>query len=444
MSVVRLSRALVGTAVLGALAAPALIALHPSSISLASARAVPVEQRVSEAPNVFFPVLSKLAKDQKLFGKRPGTEIKAPCGAAVRAATAGTAILSASPSSGPNLVRIVTSKGRLVTYYGYMRKARVTSGQIVAAGQQIGNVGDLGSAKSCALYFAVTRGPSGVTKVNPSTWLNNNVGKSLGATSLFDNNGFVLASFNTLGASHTPTSRYPGYAARTPKQVALLKSYKIDVAGLQEFEVSQRAAFLKAAGTTYGIWPDLTSKVSANTIIWNSSTFEFVRGSTIGIPYFGGKIWQMPVAELRQKSTGRTAYFINVHNPASIPQYGDQSKWRAQAIAIERAKIIELRKTGSAVFLTGDLNDRQNAFCPLTQGKLMIAANSIPSMTCALPKTLWIDWVFAAGPARFTSWVRDYKPKDTRISDHPIILTRAYLAPATVTEPTVPASGSRH
>jgi hypothetical protein len=438
------ARVLVGTVALGALAVPTLVALNPTSISLASAKPTPVEKRVSAAPNVFFPVVSKYAKDQKLFGKRLGTEIKAPCGAAVRAATAGTALVSSSPTSGPNLVRVVTSKGRLVTYYGYMRKARVTNGQVVAAGQQLGNIGDLGSAKNCSLYFAVTRGPSGVTKVNPSMWLNNNVGKSLGATSLFDNNGFVLASFNTLGASHTPTSRYPGYAARTPKQVALLKSYKIDVAGLQEFEVSQRAAFLKAAGTTYGIWPDLTSKVSANTIIWNTSTFEFVSGTTIGIPYFTGKIWQMPVAELRQKSTGRTAYFINVHNPASIPQYGDQSKWRAKAIAIERAKIVELRKTGSAVFLTGDLNDRENAFCPLTSGKLMISANSIPSMTCAPPAgPLWIDWVMAAGPARFTSYVRDMRPKDTRISDHPIILTRAYLAPTTVTEPTVPASGAR-
>jgi hypothetical protein len=429
MSFPRLSRTMSGLLALGVVAVPALVVLNPAGISLTSAkRVVPVEQRVSDAPNVFFPVLSKYAKDLKVFGKRPGTEIQAPCGAAVRAATAGTALVSASPTSGPNLVRVVTSKGKLVSYYGYMKRAIVTNGQIVAAGQQLGNVGDEGIAKRCALYFALTNGASGTIKLDPSRWLRNYVGKPVPQRSLFDNDGFVLASFNTLGASHTPSARYPGYAARTPKQVSMLAGYNVDVVGLQEFENKQRTTFLAQAKGTYGIYPAATDKNSANSLIWRNSTMEFVSASTIGVPYFQGRIWQMPVVLLRHKASGRTAYFINVHNPASIAKYGNQSKWRTKAIAIERAKVIELRKTGRPVFLTGDLNDRQNAFCPLTKDKLMISANSIPSMTCALPKTLWIDWVFAAGPARFTSWVKDTRPKDTKISDHPIILTRVHLS----------------
>jgi hypothetical protein len=82
------------------------------------------------------------------------------------------------------------------------------------------------------------------------------------------------------------------------------------------------------------------------------------------------------------------------------------------------------------VFVVGDFNDRANAFCPMTANKLTISANSIPSTTCALPKELWIDWVFAAGPARFTSWVKDWVSKDEGISDHPIIVTHAYMGPA--------------
>ena len=428
MSFPHFSRTL-GGALVGVLAASALVASNPSALSLSSAsRTVPLEQRVSEAPNVFFPVLSKYAKDLKTFGKRPGTEIKAPCGAAVRAATAGTVILSASPTSGPNLVRVVTSKGKLVSYYGYMRKAQVTNGQVVAAGQQLGNVGNLGIAKRCSLYFALTNGISGVIKLNPSRWLSTYVGKPVPQTSLFDNNGFVLASFNALGASHTPSARYAGYASRTPKQVAMLAGYKVDVVGLQEFERVQRTSFLAAAKGAYDIYPEVTDKNSSNSIIWRKSTMELVSAETIGIPYFQGRIWQMPVVLLKHKASGRMAYFINVHNPASIPKYGDQSKWRAKAIAIEKAKVIALRKTGRAVFLTGDLNDRTKAFCPLTEGKLMISANSVPSMTCAPPKVLWIDWVLAAGPARFTSYAKDMAPKNARLSDHPIILTRAYLA----------------
>ena len=111
---------------------------------------------------------------------------------------------------------------------------------------------------------------------------------------------------------------------------------------------------------------------------------EFVEGSTFDIPYFNGNIRHVPAALLREKSTGRTAYFLNVHNPANVR--GHAATWRAKAIRIERAKVIELRKTGRPVFITGDFNDREKAFCPLTAGKLTISPNSIPSTTCAYPK----------------------------------------------------------
>jgi len=424
MSVARLSRVLLGTAVIGAIAAPFVIS--PGGMELSAKRSTTkVEQRVSEAPNVFYPTVSRYAKDQRLFRKRLGTEINAPCGSAVRAVSAGTALVSSSNASGPNLVRVVTSKGKLVSYYGYMRRARVADGDIVAAGQQIGNIGKEGMAKRCSLYFAMTNNGK---QINPSRWLYRNVGKPLPQSSLFDNDGFILASFNALGASHTPNKRYPAQSARTPKQLAMLNEYKVDVVGLQEFETTQRSAFLAAADDAYGIWPAPTAKVSANSIIWNKSTMEFVSGSTVGVPYFRGRIWQMPVVLLKELATGRTAYFINVHNPASIPKYGDHSKWRAKAIAIERAKVIELRKTGRPVFLMGDLNDREKAFCPLTAGKLMISANSIPSYKCAPPAKLWIDWIFAAGPARFTEYSLDQTPKTQKLSDHPIVLTRVHLA----------------
>ena len=48
--------------------------------------------------------------------------------------------------------------------------------------------------------------------------------------------------------------------------------------------------------------------------------------------------------------------------------------------------MIDLRATGRPVFLTGDFNDRQKAFCPLTANKLSISPNSIPSIACAYPK----------------------------------------------------------
>lgn len=424
----RLVRVLCAAVAGGALAVPAVAVT-------ANAETRPPERRTSYAPNVMFPVAPGKGTDLRTSGARPGTEIKARCGTLVRAATPGTAVVSSSKTSGPNLVRVVTSYGRVVTWYGFMSKSLVTNGQILQAGQPIGRVGHEGTARMCSLYFAVT-GSGGARTYNPSKWLANYVGRPMPGTSLFDNSGFVLASFNVLGASHTDgASRYPGYAWRTPRQASLLAGYGVDVVGLQEFQKRNRAAFRTATGTTYGIYPTdemLAAKPrtdTENSIMWRSTTMEFVSGTTFDVPYFDGHVRKMPIVLLRHRASGREAYFINVHNPASIREYGDQTYWRRKAIEIERAKVIELRASGKAVFLTGDLNDRAPAFCPLTAGKLMLAPNSIPSMTCAMPKTLYgIDWVLAAGPARFSRYGYDWKPKDQRLTDHPIVWARTHIA----------------
>jgi hypothetical protein len=404
-----------------------LLVAAPASAKLA-------EDRPSTAPNVMFPVIAKKAHDLRTSGRRPGTEIKARCGKPVRAATPGTAVVTTSKTSGPALVRIVTSNGRLTTWYGFMPYAAVQTGQIIQAGQRIGVVGNLGKARMCSLYFAVT-GQDGAKTYNPSKWLDKHVGKPFGAPDLFGNRGMVVASFNTLGASHTKNStRYATAAVRTPKQVSLLNTYGVDVVGLQEFQTPQRKSFLTAAGRTFGIYPDDTTLANTsgyglteNSIVWRTSTMEFVSGEMIDIQYFTG-MRKMPVVLLRQKSTGRTAYFINVHNPASGVGYGDQTAHRRAALATDRAKIIELRATGRPVFLTGDFNDRTAAFCAITTGMLAITPDSLPSTTCAPPDKLGIDWIFTAGPARFTRYARDWKPKDLRLTDHPIVWTRAHMS----------------
>ena len=98
------------------------------------------------------------------------------------------------------------------------------------------------------------------------------------------------------------------------------------------------------------------------------------------------------------------------------------------AIEAERNLVIKLRGTGRPVFLTGDLNDREKAFCPLTAGKLMLAPQSVPSMTCAPPAKLWIDWIFGAGQTRFMTYSVDWSIKDRNISDHPLVLSQTHLA----------------
>lgn len=85
-----------------------------------------------------------------------GDDLSVACGTPVLAATAGTVIIRTDqPWAGPQLVQVSTGSGQLTTWYAHMRTITVARGQTVRAGQQIGEVGDLGNATGCHLHFEV-------------------------------------------------------------------------------------------------------------------------------------------------------------------------------------------------------------------------------------------------------------------------------------------------
>jgi endonuclease/exonuclease/phosphatase family metal-dependent hydrolase len=212
--------------------------------------------------------------------------------------------------------------------------------------------------------------------------------------------------------------------------MSMVNGRHLDVVGAQEFQASQYNYWVaRGHANTWGIYfwdPDGKKRDTDNSIMWRKSTMQFISGETFDIPYFNGNTRHVPAVLLRERSSGRTVYVMNVHNPANTK--GNAAVYRARAVAIEKQKIISLRATGRPVLFTGDFNDRQKAFCPLTANKLAISPNSIPSMTCVYPpKPSSIDWIFGAGQVRFSSWGRDTYPQSARISDHPIVQTRAHL-----------------
>jgi len=382
-------------------------------------------------PNVMFPVLGdKSIKDLKNFSARHrGTDITTPCSRGVYATHPGVAQVLTNPRSySKYVVRVVSNSGGLVTTAGHLTSAAVTHGQVIQSGQPIGRTGRKSAKSPCGVYFAVRNAGK---VVNPSTWLNTWVGKAPPVPKLFGTTGFNVASFNLLGASHTVrSSRFATFKPRLDRAMTLMNNYKLDVVGTQEFQESTQFDYFVARGyaKTWGSYywnPAGKARDTENAIIWRQSKMEFVSGSTFDIPYFNGNIRHVPIVLLREKSSGRTAYFLNVHNPANVR--GDAAGWRAKAIQIERAKIIELRKTGRPVFLTGDFNDREKAFCPLTAQKLTISPNSVPRVTCAYPRQSSIDWIFAAGQARFSYYLRDTYSQRANISDHPVVRARAHL-----------------
>jgi endonuclease/exonuclease/phosphatase family metal-dependent hydrolase len=413
-------RALVGLLSLGVMLTPAVVA------GSAHGGTQDPKMRKVTPPNVFYPVTgNKSVKDQRTYSKHhQATDIKARCGATVFASHPGSA--SVQVKSGRYFVRVISGRDGLVSTYGYMSRALVTEGQLIQSGQPIGSVGT-NTKKACNLYFSVAgRGKA----VNPTMWLRAFVGKTPPVSGMFNMRPITVASFNLLGASHTASGgRYATYPSRLLRTASLFGSRGLDVIGTQEFQEVQYDYFVnKGYDKVYGAYywdPEGKRRDTENAILWRKSTMEFVSGSTFDIPYFKGNIRHVPVVLLREKSSGRTAYFMNVHNPANTQ--GNAANWRKQAIEIERQKIIELRATGRPVIFTGDFNDRQLAFCPLTANKLSISPNSVPSTTCAYPKQSSIDWIFAAGQTRFSYFVRDTSTQSAKISDHPIVIARAHL-----------------
>lgn len=431
----RLRRPLRTAAVAAALVAPLVLSGLAAGAGAAPSPA-PSASTTTYAPRVPFvvrPLNPAVSTDLRTFAaKRVGTDFRASCGTPVFAAHPGKVWVLNRRWAGPALVKITTTSGSLVSFYAYMRRATVATGQLVQAGQQIGVVGSEGVATSCRLQLRV-RSAFGSTVYNPTSWLERYVGQPTPSRGLWGDQGINVATFNVLGASHTADggnkASWPDYNVRLPKQIAMLNTAKVDVAGLQEFQRKQRTLFLQLAGKDWGVYPSAATADPENSIIYRRSKFTLLEGATFDVPYFNGTIRKMPYVLLQDNVTGRTAYFINVHNPATTARYPAQAKWRRKAEAIERQLVIDLRVNGRPVFLTGDFNEREKAFCAMTAGKLMISPDSVPSMECAYPpKYYWVDWIFAGGQARFTTLSVDTSTKPKRISDHPLVVARTHLA----------------
>jgi hypothetical protein len=187
--------------------------------------------------------------------------------------------------------------------------------------------------------------------------------------------------------------------------------------------------FLHRAGE-YGVFPGPRDRIrdTDNAIAWRLAEWGLVRARTVPIPYFDGRIKQMPVLLLRHRPSGRLAWFANFHNPASLPWLGSQRRYRVQAT--RRQAVLARRLIGGhgyPVFVTGDMNDTDRYFCPFTRATGMVAADgghSTPGR-CAPPRRARIDWIFGSPGVRFTGYTVVDGPLARRTSDHPMILARA-------------------
>lgn len=256
---------------------------------------------------------------------------------------------------------------------------------------------------------------------------------------------FRMATFNVLGHSHTVpggTHGGRGFAPGTTRigfALQALRANGVSVVGLQEFEQPQSAAFTNMAGAGWRTFPGMSQGTLAvrRSIAWNTAVWEWVEGRTIELPYFGGARVPAPVIKLRHLETGREAWFINIHNPTSNARRGNNAHWRAVATQMEINQMNALEEqTGLPVFLMGDFNERNEAFCKVTAGAdAQAAIGGSGGPPCQVPGGLGIDQIFGSKEGvTFSAYLRLQNELIRRASDHPMILTSVTLDGATATD----------
>jgi endonuclease/exonuclease/phosphatase family metal-dependent hydrolase len=261
-------------------------------------------------------------------------------------------------------------------------------------------------------------------------------GETVTCTLRYGQPTFTVASFNVLGHSHTEPGGHSAPMASGPTRMAwtvdLLRSWGVDVVGLQEFQNPQMDAFLRLAGGEYSVYPgpELDQGNKQNAIAWRSSVFDLVEGRPVMTPYFGGNLVPMPLVRLRHKATGLDVYVMSVHNAASTRRTGDQTRWRDAAMRQQIALTDQLVRQGVPVIMTGDMNEREKYFCAYTaSGQMRAAAGGSNAGSCQPPPAsiARIDWIFGSTDVSFSDYRFVKDGSVTRASDHPLVLAEAAL-----------------
>ena len=366
-----------------------------------------------------------------------GTDFSVRCGTPVLASTNGAIEIQSGPDwYGRWLVKIVTGPTSVATWYAHMRSLDIADGQIVSAGQQIGEAGDLGNASGCHLHFEVhlRNGPIyGPDNVDPTPWLVANVGKHLGAD---DDRSVRVATFNVLGYSHTTpggeSRNHTDGVTRMGWSVQLLNATRVEVIGLQEFQPPQEAAFLRETAGAYALYPTSHGHGgSANIIAWRNDQWAAIAANRVRVPYFHGAPLGMPYVLLQNRTSSQRLWVVSVHNPADVR--GPAQRWRDRAVQIEAALINRLGADGTPVILTGDMNDRSPFFCSIILQAPVHAASGgtnagAAGRDCDPPQGMGIDWIMGTQHVQFTGYTSVRHGLVRRASDHPLVYADASLS----------------
>ena len=217
---------------------------------------------------------------------------------------------------------------------------------------------------------------------------------------------------------------------RTKGVVRLLDKHDVDVVGLQEMQADQMRSFLDRTDGRFAAFPGLDGEREIdgeNSVAWDTSVWDAVEKTTFTIPYFGGNRRAMPLVKLRNQSTDMTDAGRQRAQPGLQPPPRPEGSGAARDRR-EAELARKLNDTGVPVFLTGDMNEREQAFCPMTGKAPMQAARggSHQDGKCrAGTRATWTGC--SAARLAFSGYVEDRGAVNKRTSDHPIVVSDAHI-----------------
>ncbi len=238
----------------------------------------------------------------------------------------------------------------------------------------------------------------------------------------------VITSFNVLGSNHTQPGggalNYAPARIRTEWTANMLQSTSADIVAFQELKGDQFTQLQKTLAPTYAFYPATvdTGKIVWQSIMWDTSQWEFVSAVDVMVPVIGT---HRPNAMVRLKSklTGRNIWVFNVHN--SSKNTPERQRERNAAVKIEIAKILAQRAKRIPVVFLGDMNERAVVFCKVVRQTDLKAVTGgyATKKKCVPPKTMHLDWIFVSPEFKVSSAAFERTPRVARITDHSVLTT---------------------
>ena len=241
---------------------------------------------------------------------------------------------------------------------------------------------------------------------------------------------FTLATFNVLGSNHTtPRSdagEFSPARVRSEWSIDYLRSIHAGIVGMQELQRDQLGWFRTGAGSTYAVWPGDSEdgRGLQTSIAWKRSVWKRVASDLVPIPFIT-QTRHMPLVQLEHRTTGRRIWVMNVHNAPQSYQYQ-----RNVAVAREIKRLRRVVGKSQPVFLVGDFNERQRAFCEVT-GKLGLVAprgGSHQGGDCRPPSgAVRVDWIFGTPDVEFSRYREDRSPLVKLMTDHAVLRAKVHV-----------------